>query len=156
MDVNFDGPSGTIRIVAALLVGLGTMGYGAYSYTAQSSALASPETVDATIESTSVETIDKRHGTAYAPQASFEYSYQGDSYTSSNVYPGPLSKDFGSKADAMAQLDGYETGDTVTAYIPSDSPGNAFLKHERSNKPLFVIGFGGILTVGTLLSVFRS
>jgi len=155
MEVNFDGPSGTFQIVAALLVGLGAMGYGAYSYTAQSSALESTETVDATLVSTSVETVDQRRGTSYIPKATFEYSYQGESYTSSNVYPGPLSQDFGSEADARAQIDGYETGDSITAYVPSDSPGNAFLNHESSNKPLFVIGFGGILAFGTLLSVFR-
>jgi len=155
IEVKFNGPSGTLRIVVMLLLGLGSMGYGAYSYPAQSSALESTETVDATLVSTSVETVDQRRGTSYTPQATFEYSYQGESYTSSNVYPGPLSKEFGSEADARAQLDGYETGDSVTAYVPSDSPGNAFLNHESSNKPLFVIGFGGILAFGTLFSVFR-
>jgi len=100
-------------------------------------------------------TVNQRRGTPYITKATFEYSYQGESHTSSNVYPGPLSKDFGSKADPRAQLDGYGTGDTVTAYVPPDSPGNAFLNHESSNKPLFVIGLGGSLAGGTLLSVFR-
>jgi len=156
MEFNFNGPSGTVQIVVALLLGLGTMGYGAYSYTAQASALESTETVEATLVSTSVETLDQRRGTAYTPQATFEYSYQGASYTASNVYPGPLPREFGSEPEARAQLDGYAAGDTVTAYVPADSPGEAFLKHERSNKPLLVIGFGGVVLLGTLVSIFRN
>jgi hypothetical protein len=156
MEFNFDGPSGTVQIVVALLVGLGTVGYGAYSYTAQASALESTETVDATLVSTDVETINQRRGTAYTPQATFEYTYQGASYTASNVYPGPLPREFDSRADARAQLDGYAAGDTVTAYVPVDDPGKAFLKHERSNKPFLVIGVGGVFVLGTLVSVFRN
>jgi len=156
MEVNFNGPSGTFQIVVALLLGLGTMGYGAYSYTAQSSALESTETVDATLVSTSVETLDQRRGTAYTPQATFEYSYQGASYTASNVYPGPLPREFGSEAEARAQLNGYGAGDTVTAYVPTDDPGKAFLKHESSNKPFLVIGFGGVVLLGTLVSALRN
>ncbi|WP_280633730.1 hypothetical protein [Halorussus marinus] len=39
--MEFDGPFGTVRLVVMLLVGVATIGYGAYSYTTQSSALAS-------------------------------------------------------------------------------------------------------------------
>lgn len=156
MEFNFNGPSGTLQIALALLVGLGAMGYGAYSYTAQSSALDSAETVEATIVSTSIETVSQRRGTEYSPQATFNYTYEGETYTSSNVYPGKLAREFGSEEDARAQLEGYEPGDTVTAYVPSDDPGNAFLKHESSNKPFLVIGLGGVIVLGTVVSIFRN
>ena len=155
MEINFDGPSGTIQIAIALLLGLGTMGYGAYSYAVQSSALSSAEPVDATIVSTSVEEHAQRRGTGYSPHATFDYTYHGETYTSSNVYPGKLPREFGSEEDARAKLEGYEPGDTVTAYVPSDAPGNAFLKHESSNKPLLVIGLGGILVIGTIYSMLK-
>lgn len=157
MEFNFDGPSGTLQIALALLVGLGALGYGAYSYTAQSAALDSAETVDATIVSTSIERLDERRGTDdYSPQATFNYTYGGEPYTSSNMYPGGVSHEFGTKEDARAQLEGYEPGSTVTAYVPSDSPGNAFLKHESSNKPLYITGFGAVLVLGTLVSIVRN
>jgi hypothetical protein len=72
------------------------------------------------------------------------------------MYPGDVSHEFGTKEDARAQLEGYEPGATVTAYVPSNSPGNAFLKHESSNKPLYITGLGAILVLGTLVSLIRN
>lgn len=157
MEFNFDGPSGTLQIALALLVGLGALGYGAYSYSAQSAALESTETVDATIVSTSIERVDERRGPDdYSPQATFNYTYEGETHTSSNMYPGGVSHEFGTKEDARAQLERYEPGATVTAYVPSDSPGNAFLKLESSNKPLYITGLGAVLVLGTLVSIVRN
>lgn len=156
MELNFDGPSGTLQIAIALLTGLGTMGYGAYSYTVQSSELDSAESVDATIVSTEIETISARHGTDYSPEATFEYTYEGDTYTSSNVYPGNLPREFTSRNDARFQLKGYEPGETVTAYIPPDTPENAYLKHRSSNKPFIAIGLGALFLLGTAISMLRN
>ncbi|AXG10533.1 DUF3592 domain-containing protein [Haloplanus rubicundus] len=157
MEFNFNGPSGTLQIAFALAVGLGAMGYGAYSYSSQSAALHSTETVDATIVSTSIERVNERRGTDdYRPQATFNYTYEGEPYTSSNMYPGGISHEFETKEDARAQLEGYESGATVTAYAPTDSPDKAFLKHESSNKPLYIIGFGGLFVLGTIVSIFRN
>lgn len=157
MEFDFDGPSGTLQIAFALVVGLGAMGYGAYSYSSQSAALDSTETVDATIISTSIERVNKRRGTDdYRPQATFNYTYEDETYTSSHMYPGGISHEFETKEDARAQLEGYESGATVTAYTPMDSPGKAFLKRESSNKPLYVIGFGGLFILGTIVSIFRN
>ncbi|MFA9516622.1 DUF3592 domain-containing protein [Halopenitus sp. H-Gu1] len=157
MEFNFNGPSGPLQITLALIVGLGAVGYGGYSYSAQSAALDSTETVDATIVSTSIERIDERRGTDdYSPQATFNYTFNGEPYTSSNMYPGDVSHEFGTKEKASAQLEGYETGATVTAYVPTDSPDNAFLKHESSNKPLYILGLGGIVVLSTLASIIRS
>lgn len=157
MEFNLNGPSGSLQIALALIVGLSAIGYGGYSYSAQSKALDSKETVDATIVSTSIERIDvRRGGDKYSPQATFEYSYKGETYTSSNIYPGGVSHEFGTEEDARVQLEGYDPGATVTAYVPSDSPGNAFLKQESSNKPLYITGLGAVLVLGTLLSIFRN
>ena len=157
MEFNFNGPSGPLQIALALIVGLGAVGYGGYSYSAQSAALDSTETVEATIVSTSIERLDERRGTDdYSPQATFNYTYEGETYTSSNMYPGGVSHEFGTKEDARAQLESYEPGATVTAYVPSESPGNAFLKHESSNKPLYIVGLGAVLVLGTIFSIFRN
>ena len=156
MEFEFDGPSGILQIAFALLVGLSIVGYGAYSYTTQSAALDSAETVNATVVSTAIETISERRGTEYSPTATFNYTYEGETYTSSNVFPGRLPREFGSEADAKSQLSEYESGENVTAYVPPASPGNAFLKHESSNKPFLVIGVGGVFVLGTLVSVVRN
>ena len=157
MELEFNGPSGTLQIALALIVGLGAIGYGAYSYSSQSAALDSTETVDATIVSTSIERLNERRGTDdYSPQATFNYTYEGETYTSSHMYPGGISHEFETREDARAQLAGYESGATVTAYVPTDSPGKAFLKHESSNKPLYIIGFGGTFVLATVISIFRN
>ena len=64
MEFEFDGPSGILQIAFALLVGLSIVGYGAYSYTTQSAALDSAETVNATVVSTAIETTLWLLGTA--------------------------------------------------------------------------------------------
>ena len=157
MEFNFNGPSGTLQIAFALAVGLGAMGYGAYSYSSQSAALDSAETVDATIVSTSIERINERRGTDdYSPKATFNYTYEGETYTSSHLYPGGISHEFETREDARAQLAGYESGATVTAYVPTDAPGTAFLTHESSNKPMYIIGLGAILVLGTIVSSVRN
>jgi hypothetical protein len=145
MEIN--GPTGTVQIAVVLLIGVAAIGYGAYSYTAQTSALDSAVEVEATITSTSVDESSARRGVDYVPQATFEYSYEGSDYTSSNVYPGPLSKDFDTEEAAREELSGYEPGDTVTAYVPPDSPGNAYLQREGNDKPLFLIGFGALFVL---------
>lgn len=154
MEVN--GPSGTLRIALTLLVGLATIGYGAYSYSEQTSALDSAVEVDATITATSVEKDSAGKGVSYEAHATFNYSYEGETYTSSNVYPGTLPREFDTREEARSQLKEYEPGNTVTAYVPSDSPGNAYLKHESSNKPFFVIGFGALFVLVGVRSALKD
>ncbi|MFB6103409.1 MAG: DUF3592 domain-containing protein [Haloplanus sp.] len=153
--MEFDGSSGTIRIAIALLVGVATIGYGGYSYSMQSSALDSAEQVTATIVSTSIEKHTSK-GISYSPHATYNYTYEGETDTSSNIYPGTLPREFDSKEKARAELAAYEPGETVTAYVPPDAPGNAFLKHESSNKPFIVIGFGLLFALGALRSAFSG
>lgn len=157
MEFNFNGPSGPLRIALAIIVGLGAIGYGGYMYSAQSAALESTESAQATIVSTSIERVDERRGNDdYSPHATFEYTYRGETYTSSDMYPGGVSHEFETKEDARAQLDGYEPGATATVYVPTNSPGDGFLAHESSNKPLYISALGGILVLGTIVSIVRS
>jgi len=157
MEFTIDGPSGPLRIALALIVGLTAIGYGGYSYSAQASALEATGTTEVTIESTSIERVDERRGPDdYSPRATFSYTYEGESYTSSNLYPGGVSHEFDTEADARAQLAEYEPGSTATAYVPSDSPGNAFLERERSDKPFYAIGLGSVIVLGTLFTAFRN
>ncbi|GAB6860169.1 hypothetical protein JCM17092_02580 [Haloplanus litoreus] len=131
--------------------------YGADSYSAHSAALDATERVDTTVVATSLERVKQRRGTdGYRPRATFNHTYEGEADTSSNVYPGGVTHEFETKEDARAKLEGYEPGATVTAYVPTDSPGNAFLKHRSSNKPFYIIGLGALLALGTSVSIFRN
>lgn len=156
MKFSINGPSGTLRVAAVLLLGLGTVGYGAYSYSAQTSALGSAVEVNATMSSTTVEENTQRRGVSYTPQATFSYRYGGEEYSSSSVYPGRLPRDFDSREAAESALEGYGAGETVTAYVPPESPEDAFLKHESSDKPFLVMGIGVLFVLFSVYSAFRD
>ncbi|WP_435361539.1 DUF3592 domain-containing protein [Haloarchaeobius sp. DFWS5] len=153
MDIDVNGPEGPLQIGLMLVVGLGLIGYGGLSYTTQSSQLDSAVEVDATITETSIEEVDVKRGTDFTPHATFEYTYEGESYTSSKMYPGKLTREFNTKDDAREQLDGYDVGNTVTAYVPTDSPGSAYLEHSSSNKPLIVAGIGLFFFLASAYSI---
>ena len=110
--------------------------------------------VDATLLDVSVEKHSGK-GDTYSPVATYNYTYEGETFTSSNVYPGTLPREFGSREKARDQIDGGP-GDTVTAYVPTDAPGNAFLEHEQSDKPLLVVGFGVLFVLGAAYYVLRG
>lgn len=149
------GPTGWVQIALALVVGLGAIGYGGYSYMEQTAALDSAATVDATVTDISVETNSGK-GDTYTLQATYTYTYEGEGYTSSNVYPGKLPREFDTRDEARAQLDGVSAGETVTAYVPTDDPGNAYLQHTSSNKPFLVIGIGVLVVAGGVHSILTG
>jgi hypothetical protein len=152
--MKLSGPSGRIGIALTLVIGLASIGFGVYSYSTQASALDSAATVEGTITSTSIETHSNK-GVSYTPQATFTYSYEGETYTASNVYPGTLARDFDTERAARAELDGYEEGATVTVYVPTDAPEKGYLQRERSNKPFLLIGVGVLFLGGAGRSVLR-
>jgi len=145
--MQISGPSGRLGIALTLVLGLASIGFGAYSYTTQSTALDSATTVEGTITSTAIET-HSNDGVSYTPRATFEYTYGGERYTSSNVYPGTLARDFDTESAARAELEGYAEGASVTVYVPTDAPGAGYLQQERSNKPFLLIGVGVLFVLG--------
>jgi len=145
--MRISGPSGRIGIALTLVLGLASIGFGAYSYSTQSSALDSATTVEGTVTSTAVEERSTK-GTSYVPRATFEYTYEGERYTASNVYPGTLVRDFDTESAASAELEGYESGETATVYVPTDAPEEGYLKPKRSNKPLLLVGVGALFLLG--------
>ena len=139
-------PEGSLQIAILALVSLGLVGYGGYSFVDQSRALSSAVEVNATVDSTGVvEDSQRRGGVEYRPQVSYSYSFEGENFSSSNVYPSTLSKSFGTREEAETVLDDYSEGSEVTAYVRPGSPDKAFLVDERSNKPFLFIGIGALM-----------
>ena len=157
MDINFNGPSGPLQVAMAVIVGLGAIGFGGFLYLEQTSAVDSTEKIEATIQSTAIERVDTRRGTDdFSPKATFNYTFRGENHISRSLYPGGVSHKFGTKEEAKAKIEDFEQGTTVTAYVPTDNPQKAFLLYETSKKPFFLMGFGGILFIGSILSFLRS
>lgn len=159
MELNSSSPSGPLVAIVLLVAGLGMVGYGAHTYMSQSAALDSTETVNATVTSTSVDEMHssgRRGGIDYRPQVTFNYTYDGERYSSSNLYPSGVTQDSGTRGSAESELEGYEPGTNVTAHVPTDSPDSAFLKDQRSTKPLFMMGFGALFALLMTATIVRN
>ena len=90
--------------------------------------------------------------TRHVPRIEFEYTYDGASYTASNVDPPADGVDtvrkYSSESRARAHLDEYEEGERVTAYVDPDRPGEGFLEAETNTvRNLVTVLFGGAVVL---------
>lgn len=148
-------PSSTWAPIVILVVGLAMGGYGAYDYQQQAGKIDNAITVNATVTDTDVRTVSQRRGRVdYEPQVTFEYRYRGDSYTGNDIHPASVSRDYDTRSEAESVLTAYDVNSTVTAYVPPNAPGDAFLEAEKSNEPLKFAGIGALCVLvagGSLL-----
>lgn len=144
----------------ALLLGLAVTGYGAYDYQQQQEALEDAVAVDATIVETGVEARSgsSNPGAEYQPTVTFEYRYDGEDYTSYSVFPAETTPNYDTRSGAASVLDGYEAGDTATAYVDPGAPREAFVIDRQSRGPVIAIAIGAVVALlgaGSLFSGFR-
>jgi len=143
--------------VLFIVIGLAFAGYGVYDYVQQNSAVDDAVEVNATVAETDVDTISNRRAASdYAPKVTLEYSYRGETYTGGSVYPASIEKDYDTESAARSQLDGYEVGETTTAYVDPEAPGDAFLVRETTNEPLKFAGIGGLGVLAGVWSLIKS
>jgi len=131
-----------------LVVGLTLVGYGAVGYVQASTALSDTVEVDAQITETNIEEVTAFRGdTMYAPAATFEYRYQGATYTSDHVFPAGTTERYRSRETAESLLAEFPAGETVTAYVSPGEPGEAFLRDARSDTSGRFFVFGGFIAL---------
>lgn len=138
-----------VHLGVLLLLGGGVMtGFGLYDYTQQSTAVSNAVEVEATVTDTDIDTISKRRASPdYQPVVTFEYRFEGTDYTSESLYPASVEPDYDTESAARDEIEDYETGDAVTAYVDPTSPGDAFLRTEESTGPLKFAAIGGLMVV---------
>lgn len=144
-----------IFAIIVLVVGISMSGYGALNYYEQSKAVENTVEVNATVTGTDIETVHHRRGDNYAPVVSFEYRYQGTSYTSNNIFPTGADPSYDSESKANEFLEEYEPGEAVTAYVNPSSPSSGFLKADKSKEPLYFFAIGGFISLASLAKLFR-
>jgi hypothetical protein len=145
--IEFGGEGGKgalISNVVIILVGIGLVFFGYNGYTSQNQALKNPVNVSATVTETGIDRqSSSRGGLDYQSEITFEYSYEGQDYTSSNMYPGGQKpKDYNVESNAREVVDKYSQGSEITVNVPTENPGEAFIKAKKTNNPLIGIGFG--------------
>ncbi|WP_066416358.1 DUF3592 domain-containing protein [Halorubrum aethiopicum] len=132
-----------------LVVGLALAGYGGYDYLQQQQAIETAEPVEAVVLETDLDSTSSASSpdVDYYPFVRYEYAYRGERYTATGVYPASVQRSYDTRSAAREAIEEYETGETVTAYVTPDSPGDAFLRKQRSNAPFLAIGIGAVIAL---------
>jgi len=118
--------------VLFVLVGLLFASAGGYLLYSEYQASADANQVEATVLSSAV-TSNARGGSEvgsdFFPRIEYRYTYDGRTYTSTNICPGAGSGCTGSTTRESAQrvVDRYPEGSTTTAYVDPADPSRAFL-----------------------------
>ncbi|GAB3323184.1 DUF3592 domain-containing protein [Haloplanus salinarum] len=133
------------KSVYLLVLAVALVGAGGYSYVQQGQAVDDAVTVQATVDSAQVERIDSRRSIDYEPEIEYTYEYQGETYTSEQVFPGPTIRTYSDRSNAQSIVRSYEPGTTVRAYVRPSEPSNAFLIRERTPWPARAVAIGGVL-----------
>ncbi|WP_324666212.1 DUF3592 domain-containing protein [Haloarcula sediminis] len=133
------------KSVYLLLLAIALLGFGGYSYVQQGQAVDTAVTVQATVDSADVERIDSRRSIEYEPEIEYTYQYQGETYTSDQVFPGPTVRTYSERSQAQSIVQSYEPGTTVKAYVRPSAPGDAFLIRERTPWPVQASAIGTVL-----------
>jgi hypothetical protein len=129
-----------LLVLAVILIGA-----GGYSYVQQGQAVDNAVTVQATVDSARVERIDGRRSIEYEPEIEYTYRYQGETYTSEQVFPGPTIRTYSDRSKAQSVVRSYEPGTTVQAYVRPSAPGDAYLIRERTPWPARALVLGSVL-----------
>ncbi|WP_080510804.1 DUF3592 domain-containing protein [Halorubrum californiense] len=137
-------------ILLTLALGLGIAGYGGYDYVQQTDAVNNPVAVETAVVETELSRSEGRRF-YYRVRVEHTYEYQGDEYTSNQIFPGSTKPIYTVRDDAAQILEPYEPNTTTTAYVAPDSPSRGFLKRQTTFAPFKFIGLGGFITVLTTL-----
>jgi len=145
---NEDGKVALISNFVIILVGIGLIFLGCSTYTSQNQALDNPVNVSATVTDTGIDQdSSRRGGIDYQPEINFEYSYEGQEYTSTNMYPGGQEpKEHNLESEAREVVEEYSQGSEINVYVPPESSGEAFIHAEKTNNPFIAMG-GGVLFI---------
>lgn len=139
---------GKAMSIIVLLFGLGIVGIGAYSYVADSASLDNRVQVTAEVTEVGVEPVPASRGrTSYVPTVTYQYRFQGTSYTSDKLYPGSSQPRYEDRTTAQSRVSEYTVGERVTAYVDPEAPEQAFLEDTRSGQAT------GAFFVGVLVSL---
>jgi len=129
MDCPGTGPAVEQRLsLLALLAGTALLLVGLARLRSALGSNGGPEPVEALVTTSGVAAMN-REIDLYYPEVTFEYRYDGRTYRSSFVEPATerLGRDYEVAREICSQ---YPRGERVTAYVPSDDPGSAYLEPE--------------------------
>lgn len=151
---------GAVKFLIAVLLGVSMLGYGWTMHQNQQADVQEAVTVEGTVQSTDVEHVGSSSannpgGGSYHVTVRYTYTYEGQEYTSENVYPGPQ-KDL-NKENANELANRYSPGQTTTVYVNRETPSRSFLIKEKTTNITFaIIAVGALFTLAGLFNLGKT
>lgn len=144
-----NGSSPNMIVLTLFMIGgLVLLGYGFNQYQGQKASIDNAVNISATVADTNVRTDSSRRGsTDYQAEIDFNYSFEGEDYTSGFIYPLDDDREFSTEEEAQEFLQSYSAGTEVDAYVSPETPDEAFLNNESSDQPLIFLLIGGLMTL---------
>ncbi|QGA80603.1 DUF3592 domain-containing protein [Candidatus Nanohalobium constans] len=140
-----------------MILGLAIAGYGFMQYQGQSENVDKAVNITATVTDTNIRTdSSRRGGVDYQAEISFEYSFEGENYSSDFIHPLDRDKEFNQETEAEKFIENYPAGEKVDASVNPEKPGEAFLIAERSDQPLLFMIIGGFMVMLGAYKTTRS
>jgi len=145
-----------------LLIALLLVGGGGYRLYTDNQAVRTYDEVNATVEDSWVDTEvrideDGDRERTYYPSVRYTYTYEGTTYNSTSLRPGPGRFGTG-QGKAQDIVSNHQPGDTVTAYVDPDDPSESFLIKDTAILIPVLLLLGGLLPLywglATLKKVF--
>lgn len=90
------------KSVYLLVLAVALVGAGGYSYVQQGQAVGDAVAVQGTVDNARVERLDAGRGIDYEPEIEYTYEYQGETYTSEQVFPGPTIRTYSDRSNAQS------------------------------------------------------
>jgi hypothetical protein len=168
---NSNGSSSNSLVGTVLLfvVAIAMIGGGFYLYQDQQDVTDGTVEVEGTVLSTDIgeatredeNSPSNKRREVYYPQIEYQFTFEGQQYTSSNICPGAANTcDATERKDDISEVESfladYPTGEQVPVYVPPDEPSEAYLEVGESGSstgPLALMAFGGVMLVFGLIDV---
>ncbi len=129
-------------VAVLLLIGAFLAVFGVVPTVSHNVAVQENRPTEATVQSTDVAVqTDDDGDRSYRPVVTYEYTVDGETYTTDNVFPGGFARWDDSRARAERIAGQYRPGDTVTVHYRPGEPGHAYLRND---------GFPDVWWVGLL------
>ncbi len=150
----------TLDLVVPLVLGALFATAGGFLYVSEQQTTGTVVAVDAVVVSSEVVNDRPQEGVGprsddYRASVEYRYTYDGETYTSTNLCPGagsacaPSGPDRGPVEEFVAQ---YPEGESVTVSVPRDAPSEAYLADGGSSSLLY-LGLSGFGLVVVLLGL---
>lgn len=160
MDV-IDTLLAVVLVVVMVLGGLLVFGFGYAEHTSRETAFENPVRVDGTVQSTAIEEVDQQDDTAFHPNITYTYRFDGTKYTAHTVDPGIYLYKESTREAAEAFTSNYTVGEMTTVFVNPNDPSQAYLKRGTDGwwqtiSPYFSMLWGGLMTLVGLAVIYSK